>query len=54
MCENKLDDGVQIKVATTKFWVKWDGEATAKTTEKLNITRLFEALLKSKHCALSI
>ena len=50
----KLDDGVMIQTVATKYWVKWDGEATAKTTTKLNITRLFEELLKSKHCDHSI
>ena len=28
----KLEDGVMIEEAITKYWVKWDGEATATTT----------------------
>ena len=48
--EKKFDDGVAIEIATTKYWVKWDGEATARTTKTLNITRMFEALLASKNC----
>ena len=46
----KLEDGVMIEEAITKYWVKWDGEATATTTKRLNITRLFERLLASKNC----
>ena len=28
--EPKLQDGVMIEVAKTKYWVKWGGKATAK------------------------
>jgi hypothetical protein len=45
-----VEDGVFIDKAETKFWVKWDGESSAKTTVCLNITRMFEDLLKSKNC----
>ena len=48
--DKQLNDGVQIEVAKTKYWVKHDGEGTAKIMQRLNITRLFEELLKSKHC----
>ena len=33
-----------IQVVQTKYWVKWDGEGTAKTTKRLNITRPMAAL----------
>ena len=46
---NKLEDGVMVATAATKFWVKWDGESAAKITEKLNITRLLDDVLKSRH-----
>ena len=51
--EKVLNDGVMIEVAKTKYWVRADGEGTAKVTTRLNITRLFEELLKSKHCPAS-
>ena len=45
-----FDGGVMIDIAKTKYWVRADGEATGKVTTRLNITRLFDDLLKSKHC----
>eukprot|EP00966_Prymnesium_polylepis_P060000 1391755-Prymnesium_polylepis.1 len=44
------EDGVFVVKGETKYWCKWDGEGSAKTTQKLNITRMFEELLKSKNC----
>lgn len=38
-----------VDVAVTKYWVKWDKEENAKFTTRLNITRMFEELLKNKH-----
>ena len=52
--KNKLNDGVMIEYAETKYWVKWDGEESAKFTARLNITRMFQDLLKSKGCPLEI
>ena len=37
-----------------RYWVKWDGEAKAKITALVNVTRLFKELLASPKCALSI
>jgi len=51
---NFLEDGEMIKSAQTKFWVKWDGEGSAKTTKKLNITRLFEDVLKSRRAPIEV
>ena len=48
--KKKLEDGVQIDVAVTKYWVKFDGIDAAEYTERLNITRMFEKLLASKKC----
>ena len=45
----ELEGGEMISTAQTRYWVKWDSESTAKTTKTLNITRLFEAVLKSRH-----
>lgn len=50
----ELQDGVQINVAVTKYWVKWDGEDSAKETKMINITRLFQELLQSKRCPVEI
>ena len=48
--KKKLEDGVLIDVAVTKYWVKFDGIDAAEYTERLNITRMFEKLLASKKC----
>ena len=48
--KKKMEDGVQIDYAVTKYWVKYDGEDAAEETTRLNITRMFAKLLKSKHC----
>ena len=50
MRHKKFDDGVMVEFAVTKYWCKFDGEVAAKETKKLNVTRLFEELLKSKKC----
>ena len=52
--KKKLEDGVQIDVAVTKYWVKFDGIDAAEYTERLNITRMFEKLLASKKCPAEI
>lgn len=44
----QFEDGVAIEVAATKYWVKWDEEKNAKVTTRLNITRMFEELIKNK------
>ena len=48
--KKKMEDGVQIDYAVTKYWVKYDGEDAAEETTRLNITRMFAKLLKSKKC----
>lgn len=48
------ETGEQVDFLTTKYWVKWDGEDSAKETTRLNITRLFEELLRSKGCPLDV
>jgi hypothetical protein len=52
--KKKLEDGVQIDVAVTKYWVQFDGIDAAEYTERLNITRMFEKLLASKKCPAEI
>ena len=52
--KKKLEDGIVVEYATTRYWLKWDGEATAKETLRLNITRLLSEVLSSKHCPLQI
>lgn len=37
-----------VEVAATKYWVKWDEEKNGKISSRLNITRMFEELLKNK------
>ena len=46
--KNVMDDGVMVKKAATKYWNKWDGPGAAKTTERLNITRLLGEVLESR------
>ena len=48
--KKKMEDGVSIDYAVTKYWVKYDGEDAAEETTRLNITRMFAKLLKSKKC----
>lgn len=44
------EDGSLVDVVSTKFWVRWDGEESAEETTNLNITRMFNKLLKSRNC----
>lgn len=37
-----------VEVAATKYWVKWDEEKNSKITTRLNITRMFEELIRSR------
>ena len=50
--KNVMDDGVMVKRAATKYWNRWDGPGAAKTTERLNITRLLGEVLESRHTPL--
>jgi len=52
--KQELEGGRLVKKAETKYWVKWDGEATARTTTAPNITRLFQALLNSPNAPVDV
>ena len=52
--KKRLEEGAVVEYASTRYWLKWDGEITAKETLRLNITRLLSELLNSKNCPLEI
>lgn len=51
---SQFEDGVAVEVAATKYWVKWDHEKNAKVTTRLNITRMFEELIKNKFAPVEV